>query len=290
MRVRAASILTLVLFALALGLSACGSSVKSTVDPVAAAAEKTVAAKTVNYSMTIDEQTPLLPTPLSITAEGALDFTHEQMSMSMDMSQIASLGGSELGSPSDWKMEAVVDGLVMYMKAPFLQKLTKSDKPWIKIDMGNLGKQQGLDLSSLMSYDPSQLTRFVDYLRGSKNMEIVGHDQIRGVTTTHYRGSVDFDTYLNALPAGRRAAAKQALDKVGKLGKVTYKPFDVWVDANGLIRREKIGYSVDTGANGKLDLGFSMDFYDYDGPVSITIPPADQTVDMMQLAGSLGSS
>ena len=289
-RIRAASTLALVAFALATVLSACGgSSLKSAVDPVAVAAEKTVAAKTVHYSMTIQEQMPSLPAPVSISTEGAMDFANEQMSMSMDMSQLASLGGAALGSPSDQKIEVVTDGLIMYMKAPFLQTLLKSDKPWIKLDMESIGKRQGLDISSLMSYDPSQFTRFIDYLRGSKDMLVIGHEQIRGSATTHYQGSVDFDAYLKALPADQRAAARKALDSVSKLGKPVYSLFDVWVDGQQRVRREKFDYSLSVASAGSMEVAFSIDFFDYDVPVTITIPPADQTVDLLQVAGALGS-
>jgi len=289
-RIRAASTLALVACALATVLSACGgSSVKSAVGPVAVAAEKTVAAKTVHYSMSIQEQMSSLPAPVSMTAEGAMDFANQQMSMSMDMSQMASLGGGALGSPSDWKIEAVTDGLVMYMKAPFLQTLLKYDKPWIKLDMGSIGKQQGLDLSSLMSYDPSQFTRFVDYLRGSKDMQVIGHEQVRGIETTHYQGNIDFDAYLKALPADQRAAAKKALDNVSKLGKPVYSLFDVWVDGQQRVRREKFDYSLSAASAGSVEIAFSIDFFDYNVPFTIAIPPADQTADLMQLAGALGN-
>jgi len=283
MRTRAVSASALGLLMLALAfLSACGSSVKSTADPVAAAAEKTVAAKTVQFSMTMQEQMPSMSMPVSMTADGAMDFAGKKMSMSMDMSQMAALGGQALGSSSDWKIETVIDGLVMYMKAPFLQTILKSDKPWIKLDMESIGKQQGLDLSSMMNYDPSQLTRFVDYLRGSKDMRVINHEKVRGTATTHYQGSVDFDAYLKA--------AEKAQEKLSQIGKPVYGLFDVWIDSQQKIRREKFNYSIDVTSGGSMKAAFSIDFFDYDAPTSITIPPADQTVDMQQLAGSLGSS
>jgi hypothetical protein len=286
MRIRTASMLVLVALALAVGLSACGSSsLKSAVDPVAAAAEKSAAAKTLRFSMTMNEQAPSLPAPLTLSAEGAMDYATQQASMSMDMSQMAAVSGSSLGSPSDWKIEMVMDGLVMYMKAPFMKTLLKSDKPWLKVDMNSIAKQQGLDLSSLMSYGPSEVTRYIDYLRGSKDMNVVGHELVRGVATTHYRGNVDFDSYLKALTADKQAAAKAALDKVSK---PVYGPFEVWVDGQQRVRRETFSYSMNA-STGNLEASFSMDFYDYDLPVSVTVPPADQTVDVMQLAGSPGT-
>jgi hypothetical protein len=290
MRIRATSMLVPVVLSLALGLSACGSSsLRSAVDPVAVAAEKTVAAKTVDYSMTVQERVLSLPAPVSITAEGAMDFANHRMSMSMDMSQLAALGGEALGSPSDWKIEAVIDGLVMYMKAPFLQTLLKSDEPWIKLDLGSIGKQQGLDLSSLMSYEPSQFLQVVDYLRGSKDMQVIDHESVRGVATAHYRGSVDFDAYLRALPADQRLAAKQAQDELNQAGKPVYGLFDVWIDGQQRVRRERFDYSIGAASGGSVDVEFSIDFFDYDVPISVAIPPADQTIDLGQLESSLGT-
>jgi hypothetical protein len=287
MRIRATSILVPSALVLLVMLSACGASkLKSNVDPVAVAAKKTAAANTVRFSMTMTEQASIFPAPITITADGTMDYATQQATMSMDMSQMASIGGSALGSPSDWKMDAVMDGLVMYMKAPFLTRLLKTDRPWLKFDMESLAKQQGYDLSSLMSYDPSEVTRYVDYLRGSKDTSVVGHEQIRGMATTHYRGSVDFDAYLKALPADKREAAKAALDKVNKLGEPEYGPFDVWVDAQGRIRRETFSYSMKAATTGNIELSLTMDLFDYDLPVSITVPPDYLTVDLMQVLGS----
>jgi hypothetical protein len=290
MRVRAASILVPGVLVLVTALSACGiPSLKSAADPVAVAAENTAAAKTVSFSMTMTEQAPSLPAPLTLTAKGAMDFATRQASMSMDMSQMASIAGSALGSPSGWNVEMVMNGAVIYMKAPFLQTLLKSAKPWMKIDIESMAKQRGLDLSSLMSYDPSEVTRYLGYLRGAKDTQVIGHELVRGVETTHYLGRVDFGDYLNALPADERAAARAALDEVSRLGSPVYGLFDVWIDAQNRVRREEFSYSMNTATTGTLQFGFSMDFYDYDAPVDITIPPADQTADLMQLASSLGN-
>jgi hypothetical protein len=156
--------------------------------------------------------------------------------------------------------------------------------------MESAGKQAGLDLSQLMSYDPSQWTQYLDYLRGSEGTVVLGHEPVRGVPTTHYRASVDFDAYLSSLPDDQRSAAKTALDKLNELGKPQYGPFEVWVDAQGRVRRETFDYSVGSGNSsiGSLKMSFKLEFYDYDAPVSINVPPADQVVDLMQVAGSLG--
>jgi hypothetical protein len=111
MRIRTALMLVLSALALALALSSCAvSSVKSSVDPVAVAAEQTVKAQTVHVSMTMSEEAPSLPAPLTIAADGVEDFTNQRAAMNMDMSALASLAGERLGSPDDWKIETVMDG------------------------------------------------------------------------------------------------------------------------------------------------------------------------------------
>jgi hypothetical protein len=293
MRIRTALMLVLSALALALALSSCAvSSVKSSVDPVAVAAEQTVKAQTVHVSMTMSEEAPSLPAPLTIAADGVEDFTNQRAAMNMDMSALASLAGERLGSPDDWKIETVMDGPTIYMHAPFFQTALKLDKPWVKIDMENAGKQAGLDLSRLMSYDPTQWTQYLDYLRGSEGAVVLGHEMVRGVRTMHYETSIDFDTYLSSLSGDQRSTAKAALDKLNELGKPQFGTFDVWIDAQGRIAQETFDYSIDGGNSsvGSVKTSFKLEFYDYDVPVSITIPSSDQVVDLMQAAGSLGSS
>lgn len=291
MRARVASILPLGLLALALGLSACGSSsVKSTIDPVAVAAEKTVATKTARFSMTMTERVSALPSPMVMTAEGAENFVTRQASMSMDLSALAAAAGGRLGSASDWKVEAVGDGLVTYMRAPFLQAMLNVDKPWLKIDLEEAGKMAGFNVASLTSYGPNQSNLYLDYLLGAKDTKVLGHELVRGVRTTHYETTVDFDLYLRSLPSDRRADAKKMLDSLNKATNAKYGPFEIWIDAQNRVRREKISSFSDSTPAGKVQMDITIDLFDYDLPVSITIPPADQTVDLVDLAGSLGSS
>jgi hypothetical protein len=286
MRVRAASISTLVLFALALLLSACGSSVKSTLDPVAAAAETTSTQKTMSLSMTMTEKMPVLPAPITMTAEGATNLSEHRASLSLDLSQLASLAGS---TPSDWKMDEVMDGLVVYMRAPFLQTSLKLDKPWVKMNLESIGKQMEFDFSAFTSYNPNQTTQYLDYLRGGKGAKALGHELIRAVATTHYQVTVDFNQYVDRLPADKRAAAKKSIDNLRKLAHPQYKPFDVWIDAQNRVRREKLSFTQTVpNDGGEMSMTMDIEFFDFNKPVSVTIPPADQTVGLMKLAGSVG--
>ena len=48
------------------------------------------------------------------------------------------------------QLEVRADGLVVYMRMPFLQMAAPQLKPWIKVDLGEAGKDLGIDLDALM--------------------------------------------------------------------------------------------------------------------------------------------
>lgn len=296
MRTRA--FLALILGALALTaiLSACGgtgSGAKQAVkalDPVAAAAERTVGARTMHMSGSATMQMPGVARPMTFTMEGDTDLANGRMSMRMDMSQMASafgsMGGSVLGDSADWNIEMVAetkDAFVMYMRAPFLTAIPQVGDKWIKLDMQNLGEQMGFDFSSMMG-GADQWSQSVDWLRGSKNTWKVGPETIRGAATTHYRTIIDFDQVAEMVPEDRREAIEKSIEALEEQTNAEYSPFDVWVDAQGRIRREKFSFSADSEGQ-RSEMTMDIEFYDFNLPVTIATPPAAQTVDVMELAG-----
>ena len=89
---------------------------------------------------------------------------------------------------------------------------------------------------------------------------------------------------IDALYGDLDAATQAELDAL--LGFVSFDsiPIDVWVDDNGIARR--IGMDISFGADFGADFGvpgdfsagvaMTMDLFDFNGPVSITLPnPAD---------------
>jgi hypothetical protein len=59
--------------------------------------------------------------------------------------------GSALGSlapPGSARVDVIMDGLVMYMRMPFLTRLIPGGRPWLELDLEELGRQAGIDIAA----------------------------------------------------------------------------------------------------------------------------------------------
>jgi hypothetical protein len=292
-------LLALLALGLAVGAVACGGSSQSKssgqagpIDLVSAVVQKIGDLKTVHISMTGSESIPGAQKPMTFDAQGAVDYAARRstMTMSMDISGMRTLPGG-LGSLSELEMEMVTDGLVAYMRMPFLGQLGVSDKPWIKMDLASIGKQAGFDVSSLMGSGQGNPLQTLDYLRGLENVEKLGHETVRGVETTHYRGTFNLDKYVAGLPESQRKAMQELLDKTGSVGVPENMPMELWVDDQGLLRR--LSYALETSVGtsaGKVAMKVALELFDYGKPVTITIPPADQVADFAELTAGVGTA
>ena len=92
------------------------------------------------------------------------------------------------------------------------------------------------DLASL-SQGQNDPTAQLEYLRGISDAEEVGTEQVAGVETTHYSGTVDLDAAYDRLPDDTRGELKQAIAQARKQFGHGAMPVDVWVDGDGLLRR-----------------------------------------------------
>ena len=77
----------------------------------------------------------------------------------------------------------------------------------------------------------------LDYLRATGSVEEVGTEEIGGVETTHYQGSIMLDSVVEQVPADQQEAVRKAIEKLKKQTGLTEIPVDVWVDGDGLLRR-----------------------------------------------------
>jgi hypothetical protein len=94
-------------------------------------------------------------------------------------------------------------------------------------------------------------------------LERVGDESIRGVETAHYRGEIDYATYVEQAPAGRRKNLREELKRRSELGSVTI-PLEVWVDAENRVRRYR------TRDRGEVK---TVELYDFGVEVSVRPPP-----------------
>ena len=112
---------------------------------------------------------------------------------------------------------------------------------------------------------------------------------MRGTQTTHYRAVLDLNKAADQSP-GASQAIKSAINLLGS----SKQPADVWVDADGRLRRMR--YTVDLskskvaastpGVPGSLT--FTLDLFDFGVPVQAAVPAPAEVVDLGALTGKSG--
>lgn len=252
----------------------CGGGSDDPVQVVRAAATRTADADSSRIAMTVEVEGAQSGT---VTANGAFQFDPPLGTMTMDLSGVP--GAAGMGT-----MEAVVDGTVIYMKFPAaMAAQLPGGKAWVKIDLATAGEQMGVDLAQLMQASQSDPTQALQYLEGaSDDIAEVGDEEVRGVATTHYRGTVELRRAASQYEGAQREALESAIDLLG----TDSLPIDVWIDDDG--RARKIRYSVDmsqasSGAVGRTSV--TLEMFEFGVDVVAEPPPADQVFDLSSLSG-----
>jgi hypothetical protein len=217
---------------------------------------------------------------LHMNGIGSTDFDRQTASMTFNVGDL--LRGSGLPASAGEQWTIITQGLVMYMHAPTLAQQLPGHKEWLKVDVAALAKSRNVDLGQFRQLTQNDPTQMLAYLRAtSGKVEKVGAETVRGVETTHYRAKVDLDKVAAQAPPNLRKTFRASIQSLKQsLGSSTV-PVDVWVDRDDLVRR--LSEHLDVKGSGKVD--FSVDFYDFGAPVSISPPPASATLDLGTVLG-----
>jgi len=288
------------------GLAACSSGGQDVVrsgaggavaasDPAEAlkqAAQKTTEAGTAKVAMTfgVTGVPGLGDTSLSI--DGAVDSSTGQSAFTMDLSKLtAALPSSQQAGVGallgDGNVKIVTDGGDVYMQLGGLASLlgATTGQTWIKVPVGS-------DAASAVGAPVGDGTEILKLLDQAGGVTTVGTEQVRGVDTTHYQGTLDLASALAEASADQRSKAESELGKVGIDPSSATLPVDVWIGADGLVRRVKVGVEglQTTGSTAGSPGGtVTIEFYDFGQPVNITVPSADQVFQIdPSMLGSLG--
>jgi hypothetical protein len=178
-------------------------------------------------------------------------------------------------------IDTVIDRTVLYLRSPVFQQALPAGKEWVRLDLAQFAKQQGVDLGSLVDSNPNP-NGALAYLRGSTgDVKDLGTEKVKGVETTHYR------TTINLEQAAKRAkgATKQSLRRVIDVARVKKLPVDAWVGEDGYVR--KVVYRQYSGRSQSAKI--TMELYDFGSPVTITPPPAETVIDFQKILGPQGS-
>jgi hypothetical protein len=147
------------------------------------------------------------------------------------------------------------------------------------MDLKALSKQ---DLGALTQNTNSHPTQALAFLKGaSDDIKEVGKDQVRGAETTHYKATIDVSKAIASQPADKR----EPLEKLFEGSGMTSFPADVWIDAEGRMRKMQYVIKVKTGAAGPATVDTTLELFDFGSPVDVEAPPASETADLDELLG-----
>lgn len=277
-------VLVVVLSAVATG---CGSGDLDP-DSVAEAAETTRQEGTARVRYEIDVSGMELLDDVAIDGEGVTALDSTSMDLTFDVSTLLSASGIDpFGQADDTEARMIVADGQMFLDPPTVEGADlPGDDRWVGVDLARLFDAAGINpdgLAALMTVTPEASLAALEVAGG---MKTVGEEEVDGVTTTHFRGAIRTEDYIETLPPERRGAARRALVELLEASdtKDTPSPMEVWVDGEGRVRRIRCEAVVP--ASKGVPSGHSavdMTYSDFGTDARIAAPPAHDTFDATEL-------
>ncbi len=226
---------------------------------LAAAAQGTVDARTIEYDLTV-----AAGDLGSVTVSGAVDNETKLATVTADLSTLLGLDGP---LPIDGGIELLVDGAngVVYLGADALGGLLPADSAWISIDLAVLAERSGVSLDDLRSEFVVDPAASAQALLDADNAVELGTEEIDGITVRHYEVTVDLAAAIAAAPQ----AAEQFDAELGELDAVLPETvtYDVWVTEDNQLRRASFDVTVaDQTVSMVLDMTTSSE------PLDLQVP------------------
>jgi hypothetical protein len=220
----------------------------------------------------------------SFRGEADVDNARQRISMTVDLGM---LGGS---------MDMVMSDGVIYMRSPMFQDVGTE---WVSMDPSKLDPAAAAQFGGFGtgSTDPSS---YVGLFAGVIDVEAAGEEQIAGVSTTHYVGTIDLrkvienfaDVAGDDVPKETREQLEFAIDQLAAIGMDKDLPFEIWIDREGYPRRQKMTMDFGGLLPGAEDARMEMtaDYSDFGEPVDIDVPRPSQVTDVTKMLGAGGGA
>jgi hypothetical protein len=212
---------------------------------VAMAAERTQREPGGRSTMHAVVSSPERPESLTITGQTVYDAEDRSRG-------VVTTPPSESDHP--FEMDVITDGAVMYMHSSQFGSLPGGGE-WMKLDL-SFGEE--LDTPVPVTGDPKGELEILEGVTGVRNL---GKEDVRGVPTTHYRGTIG------------------ASEKEG-----SPLPLEVWIDADGLVRRMRMVQSQPQDGGGSTTIDMRIDFFDFGIEPEIDVPDPGEVFDATALA------
>lgn len=224
------------------------------------------------------EGTTTMGSQVSMKQTGAIDWS-DGISGAL---QITYTGGSmadamkKLSGDGTMQARYFKDGYAANMGDAFAQQV--GGKHWINYSYADLAELSGAS-GEVMKEQMQNTTpdQGVKALLASGDVKKAGQEDVRGVATTRYTGTVDVAelTAKNSeLDAAQLAEFKKQLSDAG----ITTEKVDIWVDKNDLLVKKTERGQMKTG-----ELNSTVFYSDYGTKVSVERPPASDSIDLSEL-------
>lgn len=239
----------------------------------------------------VGQPTADMPGNMTMSFQGAFDTEADASRMTLD------LGGLfEAAMAADPEAEGMADLFTSMFDDP-MEMITIGDQSWMK--WGLLAMFGVEDKWLEGSADEAAATADFGFGTGSDsptsmlneladaNAEVVevGREDIRGVSTTHYRADLDIETMAAAMSPEERAEFETDL---GASPDASYV-IDLWIDDDDLLHRFELVISgLDQAVEAEFEtMTMTYDLWDHGLDPGITPPPADQIITEAELGFSL---
>jgi hypothetical protein len=234
-------------------------------NPVAAAAEATSNASGVriNFYGRMDG-----PVGVALTGKGLLNGETDSASIGM-----TATGSTSAGVQGFALQEIVSDGDV-YISSPQLGQAFGSPARWLLMRSEAFGDLlKGNSAGGPLASPTQQLDALQD---ASSQVTEVGRERVDGVATTHYSAVLDIGKLTDQLKDQVSGNFQDLIEKA--MEDVSGGTVDVWIGADGLLRRET---SSSTDSAGTFTM--TMEFSDYGIHPNIQPPPSSEVYDATPL-------
>ena len=185
----------------------------------------------------------------------------------------------------------VMDDLVFYGRRAGIPE--DDARPWVRLALDDVTEDAGeiepFDdgaAGTVFAFHPAVL---VDLIAGALtgSIEEVGTEEVNGVDTTHYEVNVAVDkafgdTRRGRYPEDRREQVERLIELLAIDGDV--HPADVWLDADGLVRRFSIRFRQEPQTRVEFRMIVSMDILEVGGGYEARVPEPQEVLSVDSVA------
>ena len=271
-----------VAFALVLSISGCGSSGVAALDPVARAAHMRGRIGGARIAITAQVEAAALSTPFTMSGGGFFNYRTREGVLSLQMSGLPGAAATTL-PPGPLQMEEIFKSSTIYVGSTLFAGKLPGGARWMKLDLSRYGQALGLNLEQLAG-GQSNPAQFLEYLKaGGGVVTVAGHELVRGVETTRYRGAIDLQRAAEVVPSSDRGRLRASLAQLAAQTGVSSLPVEVWVDAGGLVRRMSLALSIPASGE-SVQLHMRIELFAFGATPAVTAPQQSEVFDATQTA------